>query len=100
MAAERGLSAKRQRALKDMVSAGLLERSIHGRVDLQPSGLPGRYRLFVVAPEFAGLAEAERQDTIWMVLKECWPREDQLRLTLTLCLSENEAPPARRHRPA
>ncbi len=99
MVAARGLSIKRQRELKALLTAGLLERSIHGQVNLQPAGPPDRYRLVVVAPEFAGLAEAERQDLIWLVLEERWPREDRFRLTMTLCLSHDEPAPGRRRGP-
>lgn len=91
MVAARNLTPKKKQLLETSVVDGLQERSIKARAELQASELKGRYQLFVVAPAFGRLSEAERQDVIWRVLQERWAREDQLRLTLVLGLSDREA---------
>jgi hypothetical protein len=71
--------------------AGFAEHKLKAKVELADSGLPGRYRLFVISADFRRLTEAERQDMIWRILKDRWARDDQLRLTLTLALTPDEA---------
>jgi len=70
---------------------GLDEHDLSATVELEASGLPGRYRLYVVSDDFTNLLESERQDIVWRVLKERWSREDQVRITLSLMLTEREA---------
>lgn len=91
MASKPNLTNDEVARLTAAVLDGLREREIDGTVELEESGLPGRYRLFVVSPDFDGLLEAERQEIIWRVLKERWPREHQLRITLSVGLSPAEA---------
>ncbi len=91
MAANKNLKANEIKKLKASVVDGLDEYGIKAEVDLEPSGLPGRYRLYVVSKDFAKLQEAERQDVLWRVIKDRWTREDQLRITLSLALTEEEA---------
>ena len=91
MAAPKRLSATEKKRLERLVVKGLEERQIKAKVDLEPSGLPGRYRLYAVSSSFAKLSEAERQDILWRVLKEQWSRSDQLRITLSVALTDKEA---------
>jgi len=91
MAPTKNLKPGQMNKLKASVRSGLREHRIKAKVDLEPSGLPGRYRLYVVSKDFARLQEAERQDILWRVIKDCWTREDQLRITLSLALTEKEA---------
>ena len=91
MALTKNLTVAERRKLILAVKAGLAEQRIDAQVDLEKSGLPGRYRLFVVSSDFRKLAEAERQDILWRVLREKWTREDQLRITLALTSAEPAA---------
>ena len=68
----------------------LRDQGYEATVTLDPSGYPEKYRLFIVSKDFEQVAEAERQDVIWRILKDRWPRLDQLRLTLTLALTPKE----------
>ena len=86
------LTPTRLKRLETAVVDGLKERKYRAAtVQLTKSGLPGRLRLLVVSPDFAPLSEAERQGVIWRVLEERWNRADQLRLTLCLGLTPQEA---------
>jgi len=91
MAAKQALTSKRRLKRERDVVDGLEERGIDANVELEKSGLRGKYRLYVISDDFEKLIEAERQELVWQVLKEKWPREDQLRLTLTLTLTQAEA---------
>lgn len=70
----------------------LSERGITATlIHLEPVGLPGRYRLFVVAPEFQRLDYSDRLS----ILQSCiltWSRVDQLRVTIPFPLSPEEVP--------
>ncbi len=91
MAAKQSLTEQAKLKCEQALVDGLKQRGRHASVELEKSGLPGKYRLFVISKHFEKLVEAERQDLVWQVLKEKWPRKDQLRLTLTLTLTKNEA---------
>jgi stress-induced morphogen len=91
MAAKQGLTKKQIENLTKQVVEGFAEQKIKATADLEPSELPGRYRLYVVSNAFEKLSEAERQDILWRILKDRWTRTDQLRITLSLALSEKEA---------
>lgn len=91
MAAKQNLAKKQIQERERNIVDGLKERGIRAEVELEKSGLPGKYRLYVISDDFEGLLEAERQSVIWKVLEETWPRADQLRLTLTLALTKAEA---------
>ncbi len=69
----------------------LSEAGIDANVQLEDSPLAGHYRLYVIADAFDRLLEIERQDILWRALKDVWSRDDQLRLTLSLALSPEEA---------
>src|SRR5436189_195602 len=87
----RRLSVSRKRSLQDALAERLSECGIDASVELETSGLAGHYKLYVISDAFDRLLEAEIQDVIWRALKEVWPRDDQLRLTLTLGLTREEA---------
>jgi hypothetical protein len=91
MVATTTLTGAKLRQLAQAVRGGLAERGLTAKVELERSGLRGYFRLLVTSPQFADLLEAERQEMLWSVLKERWHRKDQLRLTMTLCLSDAEA---------
>jgi len=91
MVAWQSLAPKKLKELKKLVKAGLSERGIRASIELDPSNALGRYRLYAISKDFISLSEAERQDIIWRVLKDCWSREDQLRITLSLALTDKEA---------
>ena len=91
MAAQPSLTTEQQDRLRGELTNGFAEREINARVELEESGLPGRYRIYITAPEFEQLTEVERQDVLWQILRERWTREDQLRITLALTLSQQEA---------
>lgn len=85
------LSRQRLARLQESLASQLAEAGFEVIVELEESGLRGRYRLFVISNDFERLLELERQDIIWRALKEVWPREDQLRITLSLALTRAEA---------
>ena len=93
MAAWKNLTPGERRKLKTSLLEALSERGIDAtRVEFDPSGLPGRYRLIVVAPEFGQLDYSERLAVLWSAIGESWPRVDQLRLTLVFPLDPSEVP--------
>src|SRR5438477_37699 len=85
------LNSPRKKRLLSAVKAGMEELGFSVMARFDPSALRGRYRLVIVSDDFKRLADAERQDLLWRVLKERWQRADQLRLTLTLALTRDEA---------
>src|SRR5438105_3024757 len=87
----RYLAPRRRRELTSQLVEGLAERGIPARAELEKSDLPGRYRLIVSSNAFERLLESERQELVWRVIQQRWPRDDQFRLTLTLTLSGKEA---------
>jgi hypothetical protein len=91
MAAIKSLKVSEIKKLKASLVSGLRDYGIRAEVDFEPSGLTGRYRLYVVSKDFDKLQEAERQDMLWRVIKDRWTRQDQLRITLSLALTEKEA---------
>ena len=91
MVAKKSLSSGRIAQLRSAVVEGLAERDIDADVRFERSAMPGRYRMIVTAPEFRRLTFGERQETIWIVLHERWPREEQLRLTTVYGFSDREA---------
>ena len=91
MAPKHALTTAGRSRLTESLEAGLHERGFKATVNLDKSTLAGKYRLFVVSRTFGKLSEAERQDVIWQVIREKWSRADQLRLTLTLALTPDEA---------
>ncbi len=92
MAKVASLTKNRLKKLEVALVQGLEERNIRvSEVTLLKSALAGRYRLIVISPDFKSLPEGERQTILWSVLKENWERRDQLRLTLCLGLSPEEA---------
>ena len=91
VALSKDLTPAERRKLIELLKAGLAEHEINATVELERSGLRGRYRLFVTSPDFKKLAESERQDILWRVLRERWTREDQLRITLALASAEPTA---------
>lgn len=91
MAKRQNLTTGARKKLETKVVEALAEHGYKAKVELEPSELPGRYRLYVVSPNFEKLSEAERQDVLWRILRSEWNREDQLRITLSLMLTEKEA---------
>ena len=85
------LTATQRRKLEEKIDAGLKERKLKGKASLGTSGLVGRYRLFVISPDFASMPQAERDSLVWRILEEQWQRVDQLRITLCLALTPSEA---------
>jgi hypothetical protein len=107
MAAWKNLAPARQTQLRNLLAAALAQRG-YETVDivLEPSGLAGRYRLYVTAADFGKLDYSERLAVVAGALQEAWPRADQLRLTLQFALAPDEipapapkrSPPVRSHR--
>lgn len=91
MAAFKRLTSNQKKKLQEALRDGLDEYGIKAEIDLEASAAAGRYRLFVISEDFAQFNEAERQDVLWRVIKERWARQDQLRITLSLALTEAEA---------
>ena len=101
MAAWQNLAPAQKTQLLRRLRASLAQRG-YETVDvvLEPSGLAGRYRLYVTAADFGKLDYSERLAVLSGALKEAWPREDQLRLTLQFALAPDEIPtPAPKRNP-
>ena len=82
-------ASQRTQGLRD----ALKERGVDAQtVDLEPAGLAGHYRLFVVSSDFDSLDYSDRLAVIEKALKDAWQRADQLRITLTFALSPAEVP--------
>lgn len=91
MVAKKGLTPARVAQVRRAVVDGLAERDIDATVRLERSAMPGLYRMVVTSPDFRRLSVGERQDIVWTVLHERWPRADQLRLSMVLAFSDREA---------
>lgn len=91
MAERQNLTPDEIQKLQDSITEGLDEAGYQATVELEPSQARGRYRLCVVSRDFENLSEGERQDVLWRIIKERWTRQDQLRITLSLALTEAEA---------
>lgn len=93
MAAWRNLTSADKKDLLKKLRAALTERGIEvSALDLENSGLSGRYRLYVVSPAFQKLDYSERLSVLSSALEEAWEREDQLRLTLQFPLAPDDIP--------
>lgn len=93
MAAWKNLSARQIETLRATLVNGLDERGISElNIKFDPSGLAGRYRLYVISPDFEKLDFSERLNIVSETMRESWPRHDQLRITLLLPLSPSEVP--------
>jgi hypothetical protein len=93
MAAWKNLTTARQNQLKGLLAAALTQRGYESvDIVLEPSGLAGRYRLYVTAADFGKLDYSERLAVVSGALQEAWPRADQLRLTLQFALAPDEIP--------
>jgi hypothetical protein len=91
MAGRQNLSPDEIQTLQDSLKDGLAEAGYQATIELEPSEAQGRYRLCVVSRDFEKLSDGERQDVLWRTLRERWTRQDQLRITLSLALTEAEA---------
>ncbi len=102
MAAWKNLTPAQQTRLRNRLEEALAERGVAPvNIVLEPSGLPGRYRLYVTAADFSRLDYSERLALMSGALNDAWPREDQLRLTLQFAQAPDEIPapaPKRRAR--
>lgn len=93
MAAWKNLTPTRKADLAAQLTSALRERGIDvTAVNLDGSDLPGRYRLYVVSPDFTKLDYSERLSVLASALVEAWEREDRLRLTLQFPLAPDEVP--------
>ncbi len=100
MAAWKSLTTAQRSKLKADLKRALAKRGVTP-VDilLEPSGLPGRYRLYVTAEDFRRLDYSERLALVSSALGEAWKRADQLRLTLQFAQAPDEIPAPTRKRP-
>jgi hypothetical protein len=93
MAAWKNLTSAQQNSLKKRLRDALTERGVKTvGITLEPSDLPGRYRLYVTAADFSRLDYSERLAMLSSALNESWAREDQLRLTLQFAQAPDEIP--------
>jgi hypothetical protein len=93
VAAWKNLTPTQLVRLRKRLADALAERGVEPLdILLERSGLPGHYRLFVTAAGFSRLDYSERLTVLERALKEAWPREDQLRLTLQVAQSPDEVP--------
>jgi hypothetical protein len=90
MAKRKSLSPAQVAKLRRALVAGLAERHIDAAANFERSAFPGGFRVIVTSRDFRRLSFGERLDIIWFVLNERWPREDLLRVTMVLGLSDLE----------
>jgi stress-induced morphogen len=60
------------------------------RVDAECVNAKGRYRFAIVAPQFDGKPQLERQDAIWTVVDQVLPRESTIDISLILAFAPDE----------
>ena len=70
---------------------GLKAGGIAAKVYVEPVPSTKLHRLTVLAPKFAALRPSERQDLVWRIVDDILDREDQLKISMILTLTPDEA---------
>lgn len=60
-------------------------------LDSEPVPTTKLHRFIVLAPRFRALKPSERQDLVWRIAAQTLSREDQLRISMILTLTPDEA---------
>ena len=77
--------------LKTALVAALKANKIKAEVYGDPVPTTRLYRVTVVAPQFKALKHSERQSLVWRIAERALSPEDQLRISMILTLTPDEA---------
>ena len=66
-----------------------LSRRFQAQVEAEQVS-PGRFRINMVSPQFAGVTPLKRQDKVWDVLDQLLDRESTLDISIVLAFSPDE----------
>ena len=77
--------------LKKALVDGLKASGIRAKVHTEPVPTTLLYRVTVVAPQFKAMKHSERQNLVWRIAERTLSPDDQLRVSMILTLTRNEA---------
>jgi len=63
------------------------------KAEIRSEPVPGTslFRLAVLSPQFKAMSHSERQSLVWRIVDFSIPQEDQMRISMILTLTEDEA---------
>jgi hypothetical protein len=77
--------------LKDSLQEELSNVGIESKVDVEAVPTTRLYRILVLAPKFKALKHTERQSLVWRIAERALAPDEQLRISMILTLTPNEA---------
>lgn len=77
--------------LKKAIVDGLKIAGIPAEVDSEPVPTTKLHRVIVLAPKFKALKHTERQDLVWRIAEQALSPDEQLRISMILTLTPDEA---------
>jgi hypothetical protein len=77
--------------LRGLLERGLGKAGIKAKVEVQRVPTTRLHRVLVVAEEFGKLRPSERQDLVWRIVGDDLSRDEQLRISMILTLSQSES---------
>ena len=77
--------------LKDALIRTLKANGIAAKVQTKPVEGTKLYRVAIVSPQFKALKHSERQSLVWRIAERALNPDDQMRISMMLTLSEEEA---------
>jgi hypothetical protein len=77
--------------LKSTLVKSLKDAGIHATVRSEPVPHTRLVRLAIYAPQFKAMKHSERQDFVWRIVEQALPPEDQMRISMILTLTTDEA---------
>jgi hypothetical protein len=89
------VKTKREPAFLQRLASGLIGAlktgGIPAKVDYQPVRTTRLYRVAVLAPKFKQLKSYERQNLVWRIAEKTLTPDEQLRISMILTLTPEEA---------
>ena len=76
---------------KAALADGLKSVGIDAEIEVKPVPRTRLYRVLVLAPKFKALKPSERQNLVWRIADRALSPEDQLRISMILTLTNDEA---------
>ena len=77
--------------LKKALVDALKVNGIQAKIHAEPVPTTRLYRVTVVAPQFKAMKHSERQDLVWRVTEKALSPDNQLRISMILTLTRDEA---------
>jgi len=77
--------------LKDALVEGLESVGIDADVSVEAIPTTRLYRVLVLASKFKALKHSERQNLVWRIAERALSEEEQLRISMILTLTRDEA---------